>query len=171
MDTANHSDSKRALSSLQRGVFVLTAKFENKRAGVLIRSVQQVAEEPPLICVAVRRGHWIDHIIRDSHAFAVCRISPEERLMVRKFDQSARQRDGDQFDCVPVSRLVTGAPIIARSMLALDCEVFRHLDLEADHELYIGLVVGTQTAHQDKPEDRGGAGPPPARDIEPREGA
>jgi flavin reductase (DIM6/NTAB) family NADH-FMN oxidoreductase RutF len=99
-----------------------------------------------MVCVAVRRGHWIEPIIRDSHAFAVSKISRAERLLLRKFAETARPRDGDPFDCFPSMRLVTGAPVIIRSPLAIDCEVVRHFDLEADHELYIGLVMAARVA-------------------------
>jgi flavin reductase (DIM6/NTAB) family NADH-FMN oxidoreductase RutF len=136
------SDTQRAIAGINSGLFVLTAQFEGKRAGVMVRSVQPCADEPLLLCAAVRRGHWIEPIIRDSHAFAICKINQSDKLLVRKFAETARPRDGDPFDCMPTLKLVTGAPIITRAPIALDCEVIRHFDLEADHELYIGLVVG-----------------------------
>lgn len=132
---------KHVLAKLRNGLFVLTARFEGKRAGVIVRSVQPAADQPPLVCVAVRKGHWIEPVIRDSHAFAVCKVAAGDGLMLRKFAETSRPRDGDPFDCVQTTRLVTGSPILSRAPLALDCEVVRHFDLEADHELYIGLVV------------------------------
>ncbi len=144
MDHATSSETKRAMAHLHSGLFVLTAQFEIKRAGTIVRSVQVCADEPPLVCVSIRRGHWIEPVIRDSHAFAVCKIAATERLMVRKFSLPSRPREGDLFDCVPVERLVTGSPIIVNSSLVLDCEVVRHFDLEADHELFVGRVVGAR---------------------------
>src|SRR5437868_6723731 len=117
------SEPQRAMTAISAGLFVLTAQFEGKRAGVIVRSVQPCADEPLLLCAAVRRGHWIEPIIRDSHAFAVCMIPSADKLLVRKFAETARPRDGDPFDCMPTIRLVTGAPVIARAVVALDCEV------------------------------------------------
>jgi flavin reductase (DIM6/NTAB) family NADH-FMN oxidoreductase RutF len=37
--------------------------------------------------------------------------------------------------------LVTGSPLLGRSIVALDCEVLRHVDLEADFEIYVGQVL------------------------------
>jgi flavin reductase (DIM6/NTAB) family NADH-FMN oxidoreductase RutF len=136
-----------ALTQLQAGLHVLSAQFEGKRAGVVVRSVQPAADEPPLLCVAVKRGHWIEPVIRDSHCFAISKIGSADRLLTRKFAETARPRDGDPFDCIPTVRLVTGAPVIERATLALDCEVFRHFDIEADHELYVGIVVATRIRH------------------------
>src|SRR6185295_17106383 len=118
-----------ALAKLRNGLFVLTARHEGKRAGVVVRSVQPVGDEPPLVCVAVRRGHWIEPVIRDSHAFAVCKVSAGDGLMLRKFAETSRPRDGDPFDCVQTTRLATGSPILVRAVLALDCEIVRHFDL------------------------------------------
>jgi flavin reductase (DIM6/NTAB) family NADH-FMN oxidoreductase RutF len=144
MPDVKFSETQRALADLTRGLYVLTACHEGKRAGVLVRSVQACADEPPLIAVAVKTGHWIEPLIRDSHAFAICRVNTNERLMLRKFAETSRPRDGDPFDCVRTERLTTGAPVICKSTLALDCEVIRHFDLEADHELFIGHVLAAR---------------------------
>src|SRR5262245_5826396 len=113
MSNLKVSDIRRALTNLQTGLYVLSAQFEGKRAGVVVRSAQPCADEPPLLCVAVKRGHWIEPIIRDSHAFAISRIHQADRLMLRKFAETSRPRDGDPFDCLPTVRLVTGAPVVA----------------------------------------------------------
>jgi flavin reductase (DIM6/NTAB) family NADH-FMN oxidoreductase RutF len=144
MTTTKSSEAQRALADLQSGIYVLSSQFEGRRSGVVVRSAQPCAEEPPLVCVAVKRGHWIEPIIRDSHCFAISRINPADRLLLRKFAETSRPRDGDPFDCLPTSRLITGAPVIVKATLAIDCEVVRHFDLEADHELYIGLVLGAR---------------------------
>jgi flavin reductase (DIM6/NTAB) family NADH-FMN oxidoreductase RutF len=140
MPTIDPRAAARVLAELGRGRFALMAEHAGRRAGVLVRSVQWCADEPPLIAVAVRSGHWIDPLVRDSHVFAICRVKPAERLLMRKLAECTRPSDGDPFACLPSERLATGAPVLSRSELSLDCEVVRHFDLEADHELFIGLV-------------------------------
>lgn len=137
------AEARRALAMFPRALYLLTSAFEQKRAGQFVESVQPCAHEPLLVCVAARKGHTIEPLIRDSHCFAICRVDPEDRLLNKKF-QTLRTPDapGDPFDSLDVDRLVTGAPIPRRAWAALDCQVVRHLDLEADHELYIGMVVG-----------------------------
>ncbi len=124
--------------------FVMTSAFEDRRTGVVVKNVLQCADEPLLICVAARKGHWIEPLIRDSRVFAVCRLDPEDRLARRRFADDRTEDQGDPFDGLPVSRLKTGAPILDRSTAVLDCEVVRHFDLEADHELYIGQVLAVK---------------------------
>jgi flavin reductase (DIM6/NTAB) family NADH-FMN oxidoreductase RutF len=131
----------RALALLPCGFFVLTAAYENKRSGTIVRWVQPCAQEPLLISVAARRGHSIEPLIRDSHCFAICRVDADDKLLSRKFAVHRPPDDmSDPFDAVGVETMVTGSPIIRRASLVLDCEVVRHFDLEADHELFIGLV-------------------------------
>ncbi|MEM7623151.1 MAG: flavin reductase [Planctomycetota bacterium] len=148
-----------ALPRLATGMFVMTAKYEDCRSGARVFSVQQCASSPLLIAIALRKGHVVETLIRDSHAFALCEIDPADRLCLRKFPDRAMERDEadpraalaaehetdgvhDPFDAIATRTLRTGAPVLARSPLVLDCEVVRHFDLEADHELYVGLVLG-----------------------------
>lgn len=143
MNDQIQSDARRALSLVPCGIFVMTAMFEGKRGGVRVKSVAHCADEPLLVSVAAWKGHGIEPLVRDSHHFAICQIDPEDRLLLKKFSGHLGDH-ADQFDSVATERLVSGAPVIKRSILALDCEVVRHFDMEADHELYIGLVLGTK---------------------------
>jgi flavin reductase (DIM6/NTAB) family NADH-FMN oxidoreductase RutF len=138
------TDVDRVLSALGSGHFLLTSHHGGKRAGITTRWVMACAHTPLLVSAAVRRGHWIAPLIRDSHTFAICAVDPGATLLLRKCAETSRPRDGDPFDCLPTTRLATGSPIIEGEGLALDCEVRRHIDLEADYELYVGLVVATR---------------------------
>lgn len=145
MNRIGPSDLRRAVGILPTGVFVVTAAFENKRSGMLATSVGRCADEPLLICVACRKGHPIEPLIRDAHHFAVCLLESDDKLTARRFERAGPPEDRfDPFDSLEVGRLHSSAPVLRRSALALDCEVFRHFDLDADHELYIGLVQGAR---------------------------
>lgn len=138
----------RAVERLPKtGLYLMTAAHDGARAGVLVRWVQRCSQTQPLVCVAAPTGRPIAPLIRDSRAFGLCEIPPGDRLLAHKF-ASAEPPDEqeDPFASLRVRRLKTGAPILATSRLALDCEVARHFDLESDHELYIGLVVAAAGA-------------------------
>ncbi len=131
-----------ALELMSGGLYVMTASFEGKKAGATVRSAMPCATEPLLLCVASRKGHGIEPIIRDSRHFALCQLDPTDRLMSRKF--SSMSREADAFDSLPIETLVSGSPVIKRSLLAFDCEVVRHFDMEADHELYVGRILAAR---------------------------
>ncbi len=119
----------------------MASAHDDDRAGTIVRSVQSCGYELPLICVAVHTGHPIEPIIRDSRCFALSWLDDEHKLVVRKFDSNAEEDLGDPFDALSVESLKTESPVLRGSPLVFDCEVLRHFDLEADHELYVGLVV------------------------------
>lgn len=135
---------------------VMTARFDGSRAGLLVRSCLPCADEPVLIAVAIRKGHRIDPLVRDSRAFALCVLRPEDRVTARRFaddgsDHASRgERSAedagegellDGFDALRTLTLVTGSPVLRGARAALDCEVVRHVDLDADHALYVGQVL------------------------------
>ncbi|MEM1183789.1 MAG: flavin reductase family protein [Planctomycetota bacterium] len=125
-------------------VGVMTSSFEGDRAGIRVLSLQQCATEPMLVCVSVRKGHFIEPLIRDSHHFGLCIMEPSDKLAVRKFPEDPAPGADDPFDAFPTMSLKSGVPIIERGIAALDCEVVRHFDLEADHEIYVGLVLAAK---------------------------
>lgn len=138
-----------AFSVFPKAVYLLTAGFEDKRGGMLVPFVQRCCNEPAMICVAARKGHTIDPLIRDSHAFALGVLSEGDRLIERRFLRSdvpprdlPAMGDDDPFDAIETKTLVTGSPIIPRCKVWFDCEVARRVDLEAEMELFVGVVVG-----------------------------
>jgi flavin reductase (DIM6/NTAB) family NADH-FMN oxidoreductase RutF len=139
------SSTEQAFALLPSAVFLMSAAFEGKRVGVLVGSVQACDLTPPLLCVAMRKGQGIEPMIRDARTFAINIIDPKDKLVLRKFSDPNRSREiGDPFDGMPVEKLATGAPILKKSLAAFDCEVIRHIDIAADHELYIGQVLASK---------------------------
>lgn len=152
-----------ALGLVPTDVFVITARLDQVRLGVVVTRVVRCADAPPCVGVALMKGHPVSPLIRDSRAFALCALAPGERVLTRMFEQApppstpigggtpapivstgARPALGDPFLSLDVECIETGAPVLRRSRYALDCRVVMHLDFEADHELYIGQVVGAR---------------------------
>ena len=138
-----------ALGVFPTGLFLLTAGFEDQRGGMLVHHVQRCGTEPAMICVAARKGHTIDPLIRDSRAFALGVLGEGDRLIERRFRVSdTPPREGpaigedDPFDAIETKTLVTGSPIIPRCATWFDCEIARRVDLEAEMELFVGVIVG-----------------------------
>ncbi len=138
-------DSERVASVLERvpwATWVMTAAHDGARGGMVVRWVQRCANEPVLVSVSVKKCHSLEPLIRDSRSFALNLIDESDRLLLRKFDTfQAPDEASDPFDALEVKSWSTGSPILRRARAAIDCEVVRHLDLEADCELFIGQVV------------------------------
>lgn len=136
---------KDACDRLLTGLYLLSAQHDGARAGTLALGVHQCAAVPILLCVPVRRGHRIEPLIRDSRHFAVGTVDPADRLLRRRFeDHPSAEEHHDPFDALPVLSLGWRSPVLRSSALAFDCEVVRHIDMDADHELYIGKVLSAR---------------------------
>lgn len=141
-DPSPSHDVLDAVARLPSGLYVLSGSHEDKRSGVVVRWVQQCAASPVLVCVAVPRGHGVEPLIHESRAFALSSLEDNERLLLRAFEVYVPPDEGgDPFDTMVVETMTSGAPVLSRSRVAFDCELVRHLDLDADHGLYVGLVV------------------------------
>ncbi|MHA7813445.1 MAG: flavin reductase family protein [Phycisphaerales bacterium] len=149
MNREDQSVVESAMGVFPSGLFLLTSAFDDKRGGMLVHDVQRCGTDPAMICVAARKGHTIDPLIRDSRAFALGVLGEENRLIRRRFercDTPPREHpasgDEDPFDAIATRTLVTGSPIIERCTMWFDCEVARRVDLEAEMELFVGVIVG-----------------------------
>ncbi|MAO24766.1 MAG: hypothetical protein CMJ35_05020 [Phycisphaerae bacterium] len=138
-----------ALGLFPSGLYLMTAAFDDQRGGMLVHSVQCCGTDPALLCIAARKGHQIDPLIRDSRSFALGVLGSGDRLIERRFrgkdaapSNHAAVGDDDPFDAIETTSLVTGSPMIPRCKIWFDCEVMRRVDLEAELELFVGLVVG-----------------------------
>ncbi|HRQ74865.1 MAG TPA: flavin reductase family protein [Phycisphaerales bacterium] len=153
MSQPEASGMSRAMAQIPCGSFVLTAAHDDASAGVLVHWVQRCSVEPPLVAVALERGHFIEPLIRDSRAFALCQIAANDPFLARKFTATApppamRPGNGGEY-CSPDDPFIslavrlsrTGSPIIERSMSYLECELAHNIDLAGDHRLYVGLVL------------------------------
>ncbi|MBX3356089.1 MAG: flavin reductase [Phycisphaeraceae bacterium] len=127
------------LDRIPNSHFILTAAHGDTRCGAHVRWVQQCARTPPMLLVAIEKGHALSAIIRDSHGFALCQVHRDERVLKRLFP-AMPEHGVDPFISVPHLRTPSGAPVPLRAMSWFDCEMVRHVDIEADTEIYVGVV-------------------------------
>jgi flavin reductase (DIM6/NTAB) family NADH-FMN oxidoreductase RutF len=123
--------------------YILSAAHGASRNGMVVTRIQHCADEPPIVAVSVRKGHQLSPLIRDSAHFGLAELRASERLLARKFESPVDLHGEDPFlghRLLPES-LTRGLPIPAGVAAWISCELVRHLDIEADHELYVGRVV------------------------------
>lgn len=134
------ADARVIMERIPCGLFILASAYEDQRTGVLTRWVQPCSFEPPLIMIAVPKGMPVEPLIRDSRHFSLCLISDQDRLLERKFSHPPDRGD-DPFVALPARMTPNGMPILERTLGWMECEVVRHIDLEADHRLYVGQIL------------------------------
>ena len=139
LDHAMESSIAHAIHRIPHGRFLLTAAYDGRRTGVLVDWVQQCATNPPMVMIAIARGSPVAALIRDSRVFALCQVSADDKLLEKKFSTAPAQGD-DPFFSILTTIAPSGSPIVQRAVAFLDCELIRHVDLESDCGLYVGMV-------------------------------
>lgn len=123
--------------------YLLTAAHGGSQNGMLVSRVQHCADEPPVVAVSVRKGHPLSPLIRDAATFGLGELRAADRLIARKFELPTELHGEDPFLGLPLvpTAETRGLPMPINTAAWAACELVRHLDIEADHELYIGRVV------------------------------
>ena len=132
-----------ALSRLPSSRYLLTAAHGASRNGMLVSRVQHCADEPPVVAISVRKGHPLSPLIRDTARFGLAELHDGDRVLVRKFGAPVELQGEDPFLGHPLlpEEETCDLPIPRGIAAWMSCELVRHLDIEADHELYVGRVL------------------------------
>jgi len=138
-------DAKRALVSLAIGAvpsgqFILTAAHEDRRLGVLVGWVQQCCFDPPMVSISIRKGTPIMPLISESRQFALCQLSTEDRKLARKFGAQSDLGDAPFLGQQLTKPVMTKLPILASAKSFLELELVCHMDVEGDHDIFVGTV-------------------------------
>ncbi len=141
------SDIPAAVRALGCAPAVMTASFEGRRSGLLLTGVALAAIEPACLVVSVSTGHRLATLIRDARTFGVSVLSPNQKLLLKKL-RAGPEDELDPFDTLEMRTLVSASPLLCRAVAVFDCEVVRHLDLEADCELYVGRILAAGVSEE-----------------------
>ncbi len=140
-----HDAACEALAQVPHGRFLLTAAAGDVRAGLLVDWVSPCGSSPPSIMLALPKGQPISPLIRDSRHFGLALIRGVDPLVERLF---ASRQESDVFLGLTFHLGPHGSPILDRGEWALECELMRHLDIESDCELYVGIVRSIERSPQ-----------------------
>ncbi len=130
-----------ALAKVPSGLFVLTARYEDKSAGILAGWVQQVCFRPPMVSVSIAKGRSIMPLISESRGFGLCQLAEGDRVIMRKFSGTIDPAEDPFLGFEMVRDTAMPLPILAQCLSYLECEVACHIDVEGDHDLFVGQVI------------------------------
>jgi flavin reductase (DIM6/NTAB) family NADH-FMN oxidoreductase RutF len=93
-----------------------------------------------MVSVAVAKGRPIMPLISESRRFGLCQLPENERIIMRKFAGGTDQNEDPFLGFEMVPDTIAGVPILARTLAYLECELTCHMDVEGDHDLFVGAV-------------------------------
>ncbi|MEX0885040.1 MAG: flavin reductase family protein, partial [Phycisphaeraceae bacterium] len=134
---AKEQEIAAALARIPSGLFVLTARHEERRVGLLTRMVQQVCHRPAMVCVAVAKGSPIMPLISESRQFGLCQLGEGDKLLMRKFGGEVDPGEDPFLGFELLPSVLPGLPLLAQCHAPLECALSCHMDVEGDHDLFV----------------------------------
>lgn len=129
----------KALGRVASGVFVLTARQQDRTAAMLASWVQQAGFDPPALSVAVARGRPVVEMIRQSGRFAVSILGEKDMALMKKYARGVADA-AEAFAGVNILE-PAGVPVLADALAYLDCRLLNACAFGGDHELLIGQII------------------------------
>ncbi len=133
-----------AMGRLPSGRFILTAASGEKRMGIVVSFVQQACLTPPMVTVAIAKGRAIMPLISESRQFGLCQLAEDDKIMLRKFRpfNDASVTDDPFLGFEMIRGEMPKLPILSNTLAYLECVLVSHMDIEGDHDLFVGVVRG-----------------------------
>jgi len=137
----------KALGRVPSGLFILTARHEDRRAGMLASWVQQCSFEPPMVSIAVSKGRPIMPLISESREFALCQVPKGDKVLMRKFGAGTDPAEDPFLGFEMITDTFLGLPILGHSLAFMECELTCHIDFDGDHDLFVGTIKDGRYLH------------------------
>ncbi len=130
----------RALGRVPSGVFILTARHEDRQIAMMASWIQQISFDPPAIAVAMGRERPAHALLRESKRFAISILADGDSSLMKRYARAAGQ-DDNAFTDVNIAASPGNQPILTDALAWLECEPLQVIDFQADHVLFIAKVV------------------------------
>lgn len=130
---------RQSMRLLAGGVTIVASGFEGNRSGLTATAVCSLALTPPRILASINVQGDTYGLVRRSLCMSVNLLSLEHERLARRFATKRAMLNEDRFGAGAWVQRVTGAPVLADALAALDCRVTDIIPLDS-HALLIGVV-------------------------------
>jgi flavin reductase (DIM6/NTAB) family NADH-FMN oxidoreductase RutF len=136
----NKKQVGKALGRVASGLYVVTAKCEDKEDAVLASWVNQCSFDPPAVTIALGTLRAARLLVEGSGAFIVNVLPKDDMTLLKHFSRPPE----DIFKGVKTRKGFEGIRILSDAVAHLECEVAQAMQT-GDHVLYVGEIVGGKT--------------------------
>jgi len=136
----------KALGRVPSGLFVITAKFEDKEDAVLASWISQCSFNPPALTIALGTLRSARLLIEASGAFIVNILPKDDSTLLKHFSRPSE----DSFKGIKTKKGFDGIRIINDAVAYMECEVAQSMQ-SGDHILYVGEIIGGKTLKDGEP--------------------
>lgn len=135
------ADFRKAMGSFAAGVTVVTACHDGRLVGTTVSAFSSVSMDPPLVMVCLKRDSRTLAALSQAKTFCVNILAQEQGDLAYRFAKSGAD---DRFALTAVEAGVCGAPLLAGSVAAVECQLHAAHD-GGDHEILVGRVLRVVT--------------------------
>jgi len=132
--------SGKALGRLASGLFILTARFEDREDAVLASWVNQCSFAPLTVSVALAKVRPARLLVEASDAFTLNVLGKNSNGLLKRFSKPPAA-EASIFEGLDIRRGAQGIAVLNDAVSYLECEVIQQAPV-GDHVLYVGKVVG-----------------------------
>jgi len=137
-----------ALGRIPSGACIATASHEGNSTGMLASWIQQVAFEPPMVCLAVKKGCPIEPLIDGSGTFVLNIVGEGGAAVFKPFSRGFAPGE-DAFAGLDVEHREAGV-VLKNCIGHLACKVTAKQEA-GDHNVYLAEVTAGQADATAKP--------------------
>jgi flavin reductase (DIM6/NTAB) family NADH-FMN oxidoreductase RutF len=141
---------KQVLRLFTYGLHALTARDGDEASAMTVNWVTQVSFDPPLIAVSIERESRTGALALRTGRFALCIFASEQRELAGLLGRHSAKVP-EKFAAVAWEPApVTGCPLIAGTLGALECRVTHTIDA-GDSVLTLAEVIAAHTIGDGEP--------------------
>jgi flavin reductase (DIM6/NTAB) family NADH-FMN oxidoreductase RutF len=137
--SADDAGFKNAMRLLAGGVTIVATSLDGEKTGLTATAVCSLALSPPRVLACVNRGGRTYELLSKSRIMSVNLLAEGHEELAHRFAAKRASRTEDRFVNSEWRTAVTGAPLFAGALAALDCRVTEIMPLDT-HSILVGMV-------------------------------
>jgi flavin reductase (DIM6/NTAB) family NADH-FMN oxidoreductase RutF len=134
--------------AITHGVYIVTAKAEEKKNGMTAAWISQVSFKPTLVMAAIAPTRYTYSLIKDSSYFAINTLAEDQIRLAKHFGYRSG-KDIDKISEIPHFEAGHGSPVLKIALAYVECRLVNSFDA-GDHSLFIGEVIEGEILAVDK---------------------
>jgi flavin reductase (DIM6/NTAB) family NADH-FMN oxidoreductase RutF len=141
---AEAASVKLAMRSLGGGVSVITAGRGDDRTGATVTSATALSMDPPTMIVNINKSSSSWPVISRYGHFCVNILGSEQQAIADRFAGVGGIKGVARYEGARWTSLVSGAPVLAEALAAIDCEVEEIIERHS-HAIILGRALAVIT--------------------------
>jgi flavin reductase (DIM6/NTAB) family NADH-FMN oxidoreductase RutF len=137
--TADDTTFKNAMRLLAGGVTIVATSLDGENSGLTATAVCSLALSPPRVLACVNHAGRTYELLSKSRIMSVNLLAEGHEELARRFAAKRATQVEDRFANSEWRTSITGAPLFADALAALDCRVTDIMPLDT-HAILVGVV-------------------------------